>query len=314
METSQNISQTVTILAVLITAVMIMIVCYELGRFLAGRGNQERRSSLKRRRIDIKDVAYYEDKICTLNSQVERLNEFNERYLSFTEHLSDVVKQLYSSLSAKEISSTVVRLARDIFNTEIIEMYIYDHQERILSKVNQLIKTADEQTSYTLGEGLIGSAAQDGIMKIKGVTYTETNLKNYGQDTSKFWMVAPIHFHNRLIGVLGIGKVKNPTGNERNLMKIICDIAGVTLANQSYLKEWKHGSMKDSLTGLYNRRYMKHVEKSVVRGFPISICMFDIDHFKNYNDTNGHQKGDILLRELSDLISRLSRRDSVLAR
>jgi diguanylate cyclase (GGDEF)-like protein len=132
-------------------------------------------------------------------------------------------------------------------------------------------------------------------------------------------MVAPIHFNNRLIGVLGIGKVKNPTGNERNLMKIICDIAGVTLANQSYLKEWKHGSMKDSLTGLYNRRYffymvMKHVEKSVVRGFPISICMFDIDHFKNYNDTNGHQKGDILLRELSDLISRLSRRDSVLAR
>jgi diguanylate cyclase (GGDEF)-like protein len=102
-------------------------------------------------------------------------------------------------------------------------------------------------------------------------------------------------------------------------MKIICDIAGVTLANQSYLKEWKHGSMKDSLTGLYNRRYfsymvMTQIQKSVANNLPISICLFDIDHFKNYNDMNGHQAGDRLLQEMSDLLRRMSRKSSVLAR
>ena len=99
---------------------------------------------------------------------------------------------------------------------------MYDVWNIIL--VNEFVKTTDGKTSYKLGEGLIGSAAQDNIIKIKGVTFFENNLHDYGKDTEKFWIVSPVHFNNRLIGVLGIGKVKNPTGNERNIIRIICDI------------------------------------------------------------------------------------------
>lgn len=318
-QSGTNMEYMVLLAVVILVIVLIIIVAYYIGRSQKLDRQAKELKQFKKVQMNIKDEVYYQDKLSSSDEQIRRLNELNERYLTFTENLSDVVKRLYSSLSAKEISSAVVKLVRDIFETDMIEMYVYDPQERVLNKVSEFNADPGGKDVYTLGEGLIGSSAKDGIIKIKGVTYPETNLKNYGQDSSKFWMVSPIHFNNRLIGVLGIGKVKNPTGNERNLVKIICDIAGVTLANQSYLKEWKHGSMKDSLTGLYNRRYfsymvVKHVEKSVLKGFPISICMFDIDHFKNYNDTNGHQKGDILLRELSDLISRLTRKDSVLAR
>ena len=143
-------------------------------------------------------------------------------------------------------------------NTDTIEMFMFDKQDNVLKIVNQLIQTKDQQTSYAIGEGLIGGAAQDGIIKIKGLT-CKTDSGMHGKDESKFWMVSPIKFEKSVIGVLGIGQVKNPTGNERKLLKIICDIAGVTLANQTYLKEWKHGSIKDSLTGLYNRRYFSHM-------------------------------------------------------
>lgn len=57
-----------------------------------------------------------------------------------------------------------------------------------------------------------------------------------------------------------------------------------------------------------------YIEISIINKFPISICLFDIDHFKHYNDTNGHPEGDRLLKELGSLITRLSRKTSVIAR
>lgn len=58
---------------------------------------------------------------------------------------------------------------------------------------------------------------------------------------------------------------------------------------------------KDSLTGIYNRRYFdEHLEKEFKRSIrtinPLSLLMIDIDHFKLYNDTYGHVKGDICIR------------------
>ena len=313
-----NIATLIVLTAVIITIAFIIIVAFYIGRALGRQKSEIKQEEDNKRRVSIKEIAY-EDNLAANNFKIQKLNELNERYLNFTEHLSDVVKRLYSSLSAKEISSIVISLVKDIINTETIEMYIFDPQAKLLKKVNESVRAKDEKTSYKLGEGLIGSAAQDNIIKIKGVTFSENNLNDYSKDAEKFWIVSPINFNNRLIGVLGIGKVKNPTGNERNLVRMICDIAGVTLANQSYLKEWKHGSMKDSLTGLYNRRYFSHMvmtylEKSIKEDSPISICLFDIDHFKNYNDMNGHQEGDCLLKEISILLNNLSRKKTVIAR
>jgi two-component system cell cycle response regulator len=313
-----NIATLIVLTAVIITIAFIIIVAFYIGRALERQKSEIKQEEDNKRRVSIKEIAY-ENNLAANNIKIQKLNELNERYLNFTEHLSDVVKRLYSSLSAKEISSIVISLVKDIINTETIEMYIFDPQAKLLKKVNQYASAKDEKTSYKLGEGLIGSAAQDNIIKMKGVTFSENNLHDYSKDAEKFWIVSPINFNNRLIGVLGIGKVKNPTGNERNLIRIICDIAGVTLANQSYLKEWKHGSMKDSLTGLYNRRYFSHMvmtylEKSIKEDSPISICLFDIDHFKNYNDMNGHQEGDKLLKEISILLNNLSRKKTVIAR
>lgn len=78
-------------------------------------------------------------------------------------------------------------------------------------------------------------------------------------------------------------------------------------------------STKDGLTGLFNRRYFdihikQMVEKSIETGQRMCMLMFDMDHFKEVNDTYGHPAGDAVLKELStnlkesfritDLISR----------
>jgi diguanylate cyclase (GGDEF)-like protein len=81
----------------------------------------------------------------------------------------------------------------------------------------------------------------------------------------------------------------------------------------------RHRAITDGLTGLFNHGYF--VEKmnrqaEVVRrdGQPMSVILFDVDRFKHYNDTNGHEAGNGLLKDLARVMGRCFRRSDFLAR
>jgi len=73
------------------------------------------------------------------------------------------------------------------------------------------------------------------------------------------------------------------------------------------IKEVERLSVTDHLTGLFNRRrfldvLIKEIDRMRRYESPFSIIMFDIDHFKHVNDTYGHDVGDFVLKELSNII------------
>ena len=81
----------------------------------------------------------------------------------------------------------------------------------------------------------------------------------------------------------------------------------------------QHQALHDQLTGIYNRHYLLDVvEKKMARsrrhGYPLSLIMLDIDHFKSINDQHGHTVGDDVLREIADLLQTLCRTEDVAAR
>jgi len=76
----------------------------------------------------------------------------------------------------------------------------------------------------------------------------------------------------------------------------------------------------DSLTGIYNRRFLEENMQRVIRTYSrsdslLSVLMADIDYFKNYNDTYGHNKGDICLKNVAQALEKsLSRGSDFVAR
>lgn len=81
----------------------------------------------------------------------------------------------------------------------------------------------------------------------------------------------------------------------------------------------EHESSVDGLMGIYNRRYLDRalaVEVSRAHRFdvPLSILILDLDHFKQINDTYGHQVGDRVLKRLGQLLQQSCRRDDILSR
>ena len=78
-------------------------------------------------------------------------------------------------------------------------------------------------------------------------------------------------------------------------------------------------AMRDKLTGLYNRHYVEEwfgleLRRAQRHGWSIAAIMLDIDHFKGFNDTFGHEAGDLVLRELAGALGRTTRGSDVASR
>ena len=81
----------------------------------------------------------------------------------------------------------------------------------------------------------------------------------------------------------------------------------LAFANLMLRETLKYQSVRDPLTGLFNRRHMEEsLERELQRAArshrPVTVLMIDIDHFKRFNDTFGHEAGDVLLRELGSIL------------
>lgn len=87
----------------------------------------------------------------------------------------------------------------------------------------------------------------------------------------------------------------------------------------SYFEEIYRMTIMDALTGTYNKRYfLEFLERELARSaryqHPLSLLMFDIDHFKAINDAHGHLTGDYVLKELSRRLLSRVRKEELLAR
>ncbi|MBN1551857.1 sensor domain-containing diguanylate cyclase [bacterium] len=102
------------------------------------------------------------------------------------------------------------------------------------------------------------------------------------------------------------------------LLKLAVQVANV-IEQTLLFKKTKELSITDELTGIYNRRYFRQrLEREVTRSKrykrPLTAVMIDIDHFKKYNDINGHLLGDEVLKRVAQLLENNIRKADILAR
>jgi diguanylate cyclase (GGDEF)-like protein/PAS domain S-box-containing protein len=87
----------------------------------------------------------------------------------------------------------------------------------------------------------------------------------------------------------------------------VAERISLALVNLKLRELLRNQSIRDPLTGLYNRRYLeeslnRELHRAKRTGRNVSLVMLDLDHFKQFNDTFGHQGGDILLKEAAEVI------------
>jgi diguanylate cyclase (GGDEF)-like protein len=107
--------------------------------------------------------------------------------------------------------------------------------------------------------------------------------------------------------------------SDQQLAKTFAEQSALALANLNMREILKAQSIRDPLTGLYNRRYMQEsLERELSRAgrkkSTLGIMMIDVDHFKHFNDTYGHEAGDAVLRQVGTILRTYFRGEDVACR
>jgi diguanylate cyclase (GGDEF)-like protein len=111
----------------------------------------------------------------------------------------------------------------------------------------------------------------------------------------------PMAAGGKVIGVLGVPEGPEPfTEGRRRSLAAAATLLGVSVRNAELFREVRDNGLRDGLTGCFNRTHALEVIDTELRRArrsqaPVSLIMFDIDHFKDVNDRHGHLCGDAVL-------------------
>jgi diguanylate cyclase (GGDEF)-like protein/PAS domain S-box-containing protein len=121
------------------------------------------------------------------------------------------------------------------------------------------------------------------------------------------YLCVPILAQGETLGILhfqSTDEVPQMEASELSFKTTFAGQVGLSIANIRLREALRTQSVRDALTGLYNRRYLEEVLEREIRragrgAQSLGILMLDLDHFKRFNDTYGHDAGDVVLREAS---------------
>lgn len=124
-----------------------------------------------------------------------------------------------------------------------------------------------------------------------------------------------------LLGRLVLGPPCNPdrTAPAPNATRAMAKLLAGALASHRREMQHRRQALTDPVSGLHNRRYLAEtlprlIERASREDLRVTALLFDIDNFKVYNDTYGHQAGDEIIREVGQLMQRCSRGHDVVVR
>jgi diguanylate cyclase (GGDEF)-like protein len=155
----------------------------------------------------------------------------------------------------------------------------------------------------------------------QGAAITVDELSATAGDVSDGVIDEPILRGQERIGVIRLGRRLQGNYSSAAAVRLaeLGRLIEVTVREAHERDRLRTLAWTDDLTGAHNRRYFDQalarlLHTAAERQSRVTLILFDIDDFKHYNDTYGHEVGDALLREVAVLLRHCSRADDVVAR
>ncbi len=136
-------------------------------------------------------------------------------------------------------------------------------------------------------------------------------------------LCVPLTGQNETLGLLHL-RAAHPARPEavldqRDIAFAVADQLALSLGNLRLREVLRQQSIRDPLTGLFNRRYLEEtLQRELARaerhGQPTSVILLDIDHFKRFNDDYGHDAGDAVLRSVAEVLRKAVRAEDIACR
>jgi len=272
---------------------------------------------------DITERKHAEQVLSKRSDQIATLNRVM-RSLSSSLDLSKVLDMILQEIQQViPYDSASIWLCKED-SLEIIAAYGFTNPEALIGKTFTLSSSNNANARVIRSRmPLIENDISSSFNALQNGNQTKT--------MNRGWMGVPMIIGDRVIGMLALDKnVPNFYTQEQSQFAVaFAAQAGIAIENarlysdaQKELmekieaeekllklqKELEEQAIRDSLTGLYNRRFLdetlsRELSRAERDKYSVSVVMLDLDHFKNFNDSYGHDVGDLMLKQLGKMLT-----------
>ena len=280
------------------------------------------------------------DTIAGAISSAQLYEELRQR-ARLMEMMSEVSRTALDATDLEEVLRHIVTYIGDRFPVEMVSVVMYDaeHEEFVQAATAGSV-SVPAGTRWSIGKGVTGRCIRSGTTQLVEDVAADPEYISVN-DRTVSELVVPIRFRKEIVGVLNIESASREVFRPANVLAFEAfadQVAGAInlAAMNAHLETTKTQleqktvdlaqanehlaaaietlhriSTQDGLTGVANRRLFDETlavewRRAARNVAPISLLMLDIDHFKAFNDTEGHQSGDECLRRVAQTL-----RDSV---
>lgn len=225
----------------------------------------------------------------------------------------------HHSLEPGEIITATLTAIQQDFGFDRLYLMRIDQHSRSLQIVNTLDTVASgvdlascRLTITPLSGTLLTCLRQREPVLISGVDSGETEA--LAQLQAREIGLVPFANNNRVLGLIGVDNCRSGRPIRSTALRAVAIVAnelGMALENARRFAEVSQRASMDGLTGINNRAALETLLAesfhSATAETPLSLAMFDVDHFKKFNDRFGHQAGDSILELLAATARKLIR-------
>jgi diguanylate cyclase (GGDEF)-like protein len=152
---------------------------------------------------------------------------------------------------------------------------------------------------------------------------SEIHCAHFSGEPPERYLCEPIVAHGDTLGVLYIqcdsDAAVQAVNRRMDGLRQLVQITGMAVATLNLQTKLEHQSIRDPLTGLFNRHFMqmsldRELARAARRRNTLAVLMLDVDHFKRFNDTHGHVAGDTALTRIANTMQSCVRAEDIVCR
>jgi diguanylate cyclase (GGDEF)-like protein len=229
----------------------------------------------------------------------------------------ETTRALSGILDLEHLLGEILQVAQNVFRFQKCSIYLYNAARDCLY-LHAALKSGDRhiyRTPPPYSGDINGLVEPDDQSRILG--HPGRGKRNSGSNELDF----PLISRGKPQGIMQVtaesGNLRS--GRDRRLLLIFASAVAVAIDNSLLHKKTEELTIIDALTEIYNYRYFREKLLGELRRadryrHKLSVLMLDLDHFKEINDQHGHQTGNIILREVSNIMKECIRDIDIVAR
>jgi len=232
--------------------------------------------------------------------------------------INGMVEALQSCLSVEEAYPVIADCAQQIFALRSGALFMLDPDSNLLEAVTRWGDTPAGEEVFTLDDCW---AIRRGRVHVSEDSFQKQGRCRHLPDKAPgCYLCIPLTAQGETAGLLHMQTADKVDASVIDRVKYVAvsigDNISLALANIKLRETLRHQVIHDPLTGLFNRRYMGETFKREIarlrrKKAPLGVIMMDLDHFKRFNDTYGHEAGDSLLESLGKFLEHQIRQEDI---